>query len=61
MQAELIIRIWNHDGDLPDDLGDAFEPHAQHVAEMLAQGFTSGDIVDDAFWGWWEIKKDETA
>lgn len=58
-QAELILRIWNRDGDLPDDLPDAFQPHAEHVAAMLEQGFVCGEIVDEAFSGWWEIQERE--
>ena len=57
MKAVLRIRIWN-DGDLPDELDEAFAPHAEHVAGMLEQGFTSGEIVDENFEGWWEIERD---
>lgn len=57
-KATLEIRIWTNPeaAPLPDDLGEAFAPHAEHVAEMLATGFTSGDVCDDRFRGWWEIK-----
>jgi hypothetical protein len=56
-RAELILRIWTHEGKLPEDLTDAFEQHTKHVTGMLAQGYIAGEICDDRFNGWWEIKK----
>jgi len=56
-QAELIIRIWTHGRKkLPDELPEAFERHAEHVTAMLARGCLAGDICDERFNGWWEIK-----
>lgn len=54
---KLEIRIWT-DGatELPEDLPEVLAPHASHVAQMLAQGYVAGQIVDDRFMGWWEIK-----
>lgn len=58
-KAELSIRIWKAKGEkgqLPDDLDEAFSPHVEHVAGLVRQGYTSGEIVDDNFSGWWDIK-----
>lgn len=56
MKAKIEIRIWS-DEEQPDtsELGEMFQPHAEHVASMLEQGYTSGEISDDNFRGWWEI------
>lgn len=57
MKAKIEIRIWSDDGEQPDtcDLGEMFRPHAEHVATMLDEGYTSGEICDENFRGWWEI------
>ena len=56
-QATLSLKIWTgDDAGLPDELPEAFEPHAEHVRRMLAQGYVAGDICDDRFRGWWEIE-----
>lgn len=65
-KAILTIRIWNNDGkELPgDDLGELSErmpPHLDHVSQLCGDGYTSGEIVDEDFRGWWEIKEDEEA
>lgn len=58
-KAKLEIRIWTDEGrDLPDDLSEALESHAEHVAGMLAQGYVAGEIVDESFRGWWDVTKD---
>lgn len=58
MQAELILRIWTQGRKrLPSELPEAFAPHAKHVQHLLEQGYLSGEIVDDRFSGWWEIKQ----
>jgi hypothetical protein len=57
--ADLQIRIWIPKGSrktLPNDLPEAFAPHVEHVQSLVEQGYVSGQIVDDAFDGWWEIK-----
>jgi len=60
--ATLHIRIWTEPGGhLPDDLSEAFEPHAEKVRDDLRAGCHSGEIVDDAFRGWWEIERDANA
>ena len=57
--ATLSIRVWAKSGlKLPEDLSEAFESHVSHVADMCAQGYTSGEIVAEEFSGWWEIKND---
>lgn len=57
MKAALEIRIWS-DAEQPDDsrAGEMLRRHAEHVANMLAEGYLSGEIVDEHFRGWWEIK-----
>ena len=56
-QATLTLRIWTHGRKkLPTELPEAFKPHAEHVRAMLAQGYLAGEICDDEFNGWWEIK-----
>lgn len=57
LRAVLRIRIWNADRPLPEDLGEVFAPHAEHVTAMLQRGFTSGEICDEEFTGWWEIER----
>jgi hypothetical protein len=55
-KARVELRIWTNDKTvLPDDLPEAFRPHADHVAALLAQGYVAGEVVDDRFQGWWEI------
>jgi hypothetical protein len=59
--ATLSIRIWIPKGkrrELPDDLDEAFQPHAERVAHMLEQGYTSGEIIGEGHSGWWEISED---
>lgn len=56
-QAEMIIRIWTRGRrKLPDDLPEAFAPHAEHIHSQLESGHVAGQICDDRFEGWWEIK-----
>lgn len=58
-KASLVINIWKGKGEkgqLPDDLPDAFREHTAHVARMVEDGYTSGEICDERFSGWWEIK-----
>lgn len=58
MKAKIEMRVWNDDEeDQPDTqaLGEMLTPHAEHVAAMLQQGYTSGEIVDENFRGWWEL------
>lgn len=58
--ARLEIRIWTEPGGaLPFDLSEAFECHVEHVSSMISQGYSSGEIVDERFSGWWDIKRDE--
>jgi hypothetical protein len=57
-KAQVEIRLWSDDKSvLPDDLPAAFQPHAEHVAALLAQGYVAGEVVDERFRGWWEIVK----
>lgn len=59
--ATLKIDIWTAGRKkLPSDNYDlslALQPHVEHVAEMCAQGYHSGEIVDDNFSGWWTIDR----
>lgn len=59
MKAKIEIRIWS-DGDQPDnrDLPELFQPHAERVAVMLAEGYISGEIIGDGHRGWWDIITD---
>lgn len=59
MKAKIEIRIWS-DGEQPDRraLPEMFEAPAQHVANLLAQGYISGEIVGENFRGWWDIITD---
>ena len=61
MKASLEIRIWT-DGEieLSVDLPEAFQPHLEHVAKMAAEGYIAGEIIDESFRGWWEIKTEST-
>lgn len=58
-QATLQVRIWT-DGDkeLPDgeDLAEAFVPHLEHIKALCEQGYQAGEVIDDKFHGWWDIK-----
>jgi hypothetical protein len=61
-KAKLTIEIWTRGRrKLPLDLGDAFEPHVEHVAQMVRDGFVCGQIVDEKFSGWWNIENVENA
>ena len=58
MQAKIEIKIWSDGGQpLFQELAEMFQPHAEHVAEMLSQGYQSGEIIGDNHRGWWEIKR----
>lgn len=61
MQASLEIKIWTKGRGrrLPHDtseLAELFAPHLEHVASLCEKGYQSGEIVDDRFDGWWNIK-----
>ena len=59
-QAELILRIWVPEGqELPDfgGLVEFFKSPVEHVVDLLRAGCVAGQIVDERFEGWWEIKK----
>lgn len=54
---------WWVEHDFPEqpdtfELGEMFQPHAEHVARMLSAGFISGEICDENFSGWWDIVTD---
>lgn len=58
------IRCWSdnprkHIADDISDAGDKVRNHAEHVAQMIGDGYTSGQITDDNFSGWWEIVEEE--
>lgn len=56
-EAKIEISIKKRDeGALPEDLAEALAPHVEHVADLLSKGFVAGEITDDRFSGWWEIK-----
>lgn len=62
-KASLTINIWTKgrqhlpkdNCDLPDEV---FAPHVEHVARLCAQGYMSGQIVDERFEGWWTIERE---
>lgn len=59
-KATLKIDIWTEGRGrtLPrdmDDLAGLLAPHAEHVAGLCEQGYTSGEIVDEKFSGWWTL------
>lgn len=59
--ASLKIEIWSDEGkELPEgaDLAEALVPHLEHVKSLCEKWFTSGDIIDDNFSGWWTIQSD---
>lgn len=62
MKAKLEIRIWSDNKKMfrqqpsTEQLVEMFQPHAEHVAQALSKGYQSGEICDENFRGWWEIK-----
>lgn len=65
-QAVLKIKIWTEGRGrtLPkglSDIAELFAPHAEHVADLCAQGYQSGEIVDDKFSGWWSLEREAAA
>jgi hypothetical protein len=62
-KATLKINIWTREGDpkLPDteqELGELFVPHLEYVAGLCAQGYHSGQILDERFQGWWSVNRE---
>lgn len=60
-KAKLTIEIWTRDGELPDDLPEAFEPHLEHIRNLAFQGFLAGQVVDDRFEGWFVARPGKKA
>jgi hypothetical protein len=59
--ATLNIKIWTaRRASLPADTSELAEwlaPHVEHVAKACEEGYLAGEIVDERFSGWWEIKR----
>lgn len=56
-KATLEIRVWTEASKtLPEDLPEALAPHVAHVKNACDQGYLAGEIIDERFDGWWEIK-----
>lgn len=58
-QSEYTLRIrqWGQN-DLPEDWHRA---EFERIAQMIAEGYLSGEIVsEDADGGWWDLTHDET-
>lgn len=58
--ACVTINIWSDD-DLPDDLPEALALHMEYISGLCERGFLAGQIVDDRFNGWWEIREGQAA
>jgi hypothetical protein len=68
MQVErrITLRLWNEDDDLRDERpeidDDMVDSQIEHVAGMIAQGFTSGELHGpNEESGWWSIETVEEA
>lgn len=59
-KACLVINVWTEGKRrLPDDLSEALVIHLEHITGLCGQGYTSGEVTDEQFSGWWSIKNDE--
>lgn len=60
--ASLKIDIWTSGRGrtlprLEQDVAELLVPHLEHIAELCAQGYHSGQVVDDKFSGWWTVDR----
>ena len=54
MKVRLCLELWSKNKICDwDDLADLFAPHAEHVAKLLADGFTEGALSAEGCGGWW--------
>lgn len=59
-QAEytLKVRVWGE--SVPDD-GDWHCAEFERIAAMIAEGYSSGEVIQDGTaGGWWELEYSET-
>lgn len=62
--AILTVRIWcepDAEAQLPDSTGEVAEllpEHLDHISGLCQQGYIAGQVVDENFTGWWELKED---
>lgn len=56
------LRVWTDKprDHLRGDKDELFDHHLEHVFGMIQRGFTSGEIVDERFRGWWETKFEQS-
>lgn len=59
--ATLKINVWTAGRrKLPSDNSDlavALAPHVEHIQQLCEQGCLAGEVVDEAFSGWWSIER----
>lgn len=56
--ARIELRIWGDNLPIESDLSEAFVPHLEHVTRMCGEGYNSGEICDERFSGWWDVRAD---